>query len=261
MLFLLRNIRRRLLTDNKVTTYLLYAIGEILLVVIGILIAVQIDNWKEDRQTRAAEMVYLENLANDLKTDTSSLSSIISLATNKSLALQRMNDRAKHKSIENIYQFSSDLLSILWDETFIPNTNTYDEMVSSGNLSIINNEELKLNLLNLNQQYNSISYNQTHMRKVYDNMLIQPFSENLAWRDYFDMKKFRSSQELTWDSLYLDQNQQEHVSEALSLLENKQFQNGLLFFEFDNKLMLNLYEEGKQNAATMIEKIDKEINN
>ncbi|WP_445386463.1 DUF6090 family protein [Robiginitalea sp. IMCC44478] len=49
MLRFFRQIRQRLLTDNKFSKYLLYAIGEILLVVIGILIALQVNNWNEDR--------------------------------------------------------------------------------------------------------------------------------------------------------------------------------------------------------------------
>jgi hypothetical protein len=50
MLHFFRQIRQRLLTDNKFSKYLLYAVGEILLVVIGILVALQIDNWNEERK-------------------------------------------------------------------------------------------------------------------------------------------------------------------------------------------------------------------
>ena len=50
MRFLLRQIRRKLMNENKASTYLLYALGEVFLVVIGILIAVQIDNWNEARK-------------------------------------------------------------------------------------------------------------------------------------------------------------------------------------------------------------------
>jgi hypothetical protein len=56
MLRFFRQIRQRLLTDNKFSKYLLYAVGEILLVVIGILIALQIDNWNEERKMRAVEI-------------------------------------------------------------------------------------------------------------------------------------------------------------------------------------------------------------
>lgn len=69
MLFLLRNIRRKLLTGNKVTTYLLYAIGEIMLVVIGILIAVSIDNWNEDRKKNDQIRKVLAQVSTELESD------------------------------------------------------------------------------------------------------------------------------------------------------------------------------------------------
>jgi hypothetical protein len=61
MLRFFRQIRQRLRTDNKFSKYLLYAIGEILLVVIGILIAFQVDSWNEDRKTSNTEIQYLKS--------------------------------------------------------------------------------------------------------------------------------------------------------------------------------------------------------
>ena len=66
MLRFFRQIRQRLLTDNKFSKYLLYAIGEILLVVIGILIALQVNNWNEDRIERKNEVKLLKELKADL---------------------------------------------------------------------------------------------------------------------------------------------------------------------------------------------------
>ena len=66
MLFLLRNIRRKLLTQNKVITYLLYAIGEILLVVIGILIAVKIDDWSEQKKMDAKAEALLMQIQDEV---------------------------------------------------------------------------------------------------------------------------------------------------------------------------------------------------
>ena len=67
MIKFFRNIRRRLLRKNRFTRYLIYAIGEIILVVIGILIALQINNWNEDRQNRKLERGLMKDLITDLK--------------------------------------------------------------------------------------------------------------------------------------------------------------------------------------------------
>ncbi len=62
MIQFFRHIRKRLLSENKFSKYLLYAIGEIVLVVIGILIALQINNWNENQKDRQAENQALINL-------------------------------------------------------------------------------------------------------------------------------------------------------------------------------------------------------
>jgi hypothetical protein len=66
MITFLRKIRRQLLSQNKVSKYLLYAIGEIVLVVIGILIALQINNWNDWRKDRAKEKILLQDMAENL---------------------------------------------------------------------------------------------------------------------------------------------------------------------------------------------------
>lgn len=57
-----RKIRKRLADDNKPIKYLRYAIGEIILVVIGILIALQVNNWNEIRRSSAKYKVVLEQI-------------------------------------------------------------------------------------------------------------------------------------------------------------------------------------------------------
>lgn len=70
MLKIFRNIRRKLLSENKTGKYFKYAIGEIVLVVIGILIALSINNWNENKKTDANIKNLLVALTNDLKQDT-----------------------------------------------------------------------------------------------------------------------------------------------------------------------------------------------
>lgn len=69
MIKFFRRIRQKLLKENRFSKYLLYAIGEIILVVIGILIALQINNWNEENKSNKKEEQYLTQLLNDFETN------------------------------------------------------------------------------------------------------------------------------------------------------------------------------------------------
>ncbi|OIP46725.1 MAG: hypothetical protein COZ16_00915 [Flavobacteriaceae bacterium CG_4_10_14_3_um_filter_31_253] len=69
MIKFFRKIRQKLIEQQKVRSYFLYAIGEIILVVIGILIALQINNWNEIRKLNKTEKEFLSNIYNDLVID------------------------------------------------------------------------------------------------------------------------------------------------------------------------------------------------
>ncbi|TFV93633.1 hypothetical protein E4S40_15430 [Algoriphagus kandeliae] len=69
MISFFRKIRQKLLSQKRITRYLIYALGEILLVVIGILIALSINNWNEDRKNKIKERELLNELTKDLRED------------------------------------------------------------------------------------------------------------------------------------------------------------------------------------------------
>ena len=77
MIKLFRHIRQRLLEENKFSKYLIYALGEIVLVVIGILIALQINNWNETRKEGHLELQYLNRLLLENKKDVHTFTSEI----------------------------------------------------------------------------------------------------------------------------------------------------------------------------------------
>lgn len=69
MIKFFRRIRQQLLSENKFSKYLLYAVGEILLVVIGILIALQVNNWQQEKNEKLKEYIILEQLKEDFETN------------------------------------------------------------------------------------------------------------------------------------------------------------------------------------------------
>ena len=69
MIKFFRRIRKSLLLENKLSKYLLYAVGEILLVVVGILIALQVNNWNEEKKYKINERIILEDLKKNIETN------------------------------------------------------------------------------------------------------------------------------------------------------------------------------------------------
>lgn len=79
MIKFFRKIRQKMLTENKFSNYLLYAFGEILLVVIGILIALQINNWNENNKNRSAEKEYQKELLKDFEINLKKSNAVVNL--------------------------------------------------------------------------------------------------------------------------------------------------------------------------------------
>jgi hypothetical protein len=77
MIKFFRNIRKKLADDNKPLKYMRYAVGEIVLVVIGILIALQINNWNEDQKEREIEVKVLKEIAENLEANILRLQSMM----------------------------------------------------------------------------------------------------------------------------------------------------------------------------------------
>jgi len=77
MIKFFRKIRQKLLSENKFSKYLIYAIGEIVLVVIGILIALQINNWNEDKKGKVELNQYLSSLKENIQSDITVLDSLV----------------------------------------------------------------------------------------------------------------------------------------------------------------------------------------
>ncbi|NNF22955.1 MAG: hypothetical protein HKN67_13535 [Saprospiraceae bacterium] len=97
MITFLRKIRRTLIESNSTKKYFLYAIGEILLVMIGILLALQVNNWNETRKSKNVEHTLLTELHKSIKEDIKSINNVIerneSYITSAKIALNTIQDK------------------------------------------------------------------------------------------------------------------------------------------------------------------------
>ena len=148
MIKFFRKIRQQMIRDHKIMKYLLYAIGEIVLVVIGILIALSINNSNELKKTRIAEKVYLKEIKSDLIQDTLLLSQVIQ--DHKWRIAQLMSQDStidfifeeiigELPTVEGVSQLE---YMFFTDRKFRPKIGTYNSMISEGKSNIISNREL-----------------------------------------------------------------------------------------------------------------------
>lgn len=140
MIRFFRKIRQQLLTENKFSKYLLYAIGEVVLVVIGILIALAINNYNENQKNIEQEQVILKQLETDYKANLLQLENKIEMR--RKLIAESLN--VLEIASKDIF-ISKDSLSMIFatffmDPTFDPIEN---DVMNSGNSKLIRNDTLK----------------------------------------------------------------------------------------------------------------------
>ncbi|WP_111668762.1 DUF6090 family protein [Algoriphagus litoralis] len=147
MISLFRKIRHSFLKEQKITQYLAYAIGEIFLVVIGILIALQINTWNEERKNRAYEIKMLRELKSTLDKDIRYFSSQIRMLHDR--------ERSANKLLEYYQTQEGDLDSLNFHmenlETgalFQYNAGTYGS-IKSGGIDKITNDSLRSKMADL----------------------------------------------------------------------------------------------------------------
>ena len=150
MINFLRSIRRKMLSNSKLSIYLGYAIGEVFLVVLGILIAFQIDNWNEERLLMKLEHVMLVDIRENLIASNKNLASSISynkttLSNYEKILRHIREDLPYSNSLDTAFSYIS-----YWSA---PNfTYTAYETLKSKGMDIIHNDSLKLFITEIYEQ-------------------------------------------------------------------------------------------------------------
>ena len=145
MINFFRKIRKQLADDNKPLKYARYAVGEIFLVVIGILIALSINNWNEENKKNSLKSTYIKSLESDLENDIIFLNSEIKsiqkdLTKSKSLSTRLSSSKATIDTLVKIARFEFSPMSGGPNQL---NRNTYNALVATGNINLFGQELTK----------------------------------------------------------------------------------------------------------------------
>jgi hypothetical protein len=206
--------------ENKTSNYLKYAIGEIVLVVIGILIALQVNNWNEQRKENNELMQYKLRLIRQFQKDSSNLSSFNKgygyvkpiFKTLDSTFRENLKGNVKKDSVIKIPIF------ITLQSEFLSETYALDELKNTGKMSIFKNDSLKDILTEyqnlINHQHDIISrtknkfddfdkllYNVSKFSDMYYLVNAENIDQDAFMNQYWLIDASRQAQRMVFDEI------------------------------------------------------------
>jgi len=175
--------------ENKIGRYLKYALGEIILVVIGILIALQINNWNEDRKNRITETDYYCRILDDFELNDQLIDKNYELTTKRITLTKELI-----KELNNIPNDRSVILNkfvaALRHDVSVPSNITFEDLTSSGQLKLLTDINLKNRLI----EYSTFLNNTLNLLKENRNEIVKRYTDfdlitELGYQDIEYMKK------------------------------------------------------------------------
>ena len=226
MIKFFKRIRKKLLGENRTAKYFTYAVGEIVLVVIGILIALQINNWNQKNMNLEKEKYLVKEMLQEFKKDSVELQNFIRLTKLKVSYGKMVKDYLKGKktSLDSVFPHLFFNGKVLIFKSFSP---TYDEIVSSGQLNLIRNDSLKSLIKILKEResglqtfmFNDISeikknYN-FHLYKYFDHEIMTELWKWVRYRDSVSAFDFTKGLKKDFTGFIKDPNSYYHVSATI----------------------------------------------
>ena len=235
MLNYFKEVRNKLVKEGNLRKYIAYAIGEIVIVVAGILLALYLNNWNQERTDKKLEIQYYQSMNNQLKEDLNIILGEINYNQNylnqffyaKNLIL--LNDKSKIDTLGNI------AVNMVRFSDFRRKSNIYQTLINSGEIIKINNYRITERLQSLEETYTYIN----RLEENHSSIILSQIIPDIRQRIQFDPLK---------------------VENPESLFEY-QFQNN---FEILIILMLEkseIYKRAKEEISSIIDLIDQELKN
>ncbi|MCA6075053.1 DUF6090 family protein [Fulvivirga sedimenti] len=268
MIKFFKKIRLRLLspgpggspnTSSRITKYLLYAIGEIILVVIGILIAIQINGWKIASDNKKLEKATLINLRRDLNDDIRELQRVSSFKTTQKETCDRLLAYIINPEIPvtDASQFDNDVTRLVYFILPSLNSTAFETAKNNGHINFIRNDSL-VDLIS--KYYSDITLDQ-HVTET--KRFTNSFSESVL------MKRYRIFNKNTYaldglDGSYLlpgYENDNRFQFSAEAFRRDMEVENYINSFSIRLKIGINFLDNKRLWAEQLIEIINMEIEN
>jgi hypothetical protein len=251
MIKFFRKIRQKMLTENKFSKYLLYAIGEIVLVVIGILIALQLNNLNEIDKVKDTEVIYLNALHDEFSNNLKEVERV--------MKLNERNLKIAHALLGRMGSDNPDLTEKVIDSLmyrtiqteiqYRPSPGTLIELINSGNLGIISNRELRLKLASWDGILSSILFQEEEHSKPRYKLIDLINKLGNGRKSFINALGNR-----------VDMPNSNFKSSSIVLLKNLEYDNQLTFFYVTGTFLnSNYYSDLKNNIINTLKIIQSEL--
>ncbi|MCF7560919.1 DUF6090 family protein [Sabulilitoribacter multivorans] len=249
MIKFFRKIREKLLSENKFSKYFIYAIGEIILVVIGILIALQVNNVNEQQKSNDFEVKILKELRSNLKVDLLEIRDDLGLMVDINKACLDVKKHLEHfNEPTDSFNISTSLLRVT--PHFSPINSGYDLLLSRG-VGIIRNDSLRKDISfhydMLYPYYKTYEEERTRFHALHSEPKLL---------EYFFMN-FDKNHEINFHGFYFNINNEDYQT----LKGDSKFSKLLSAIAFENKAIQNRGLRIESSILTLINKIETELEN
>lgn len=260
MIKFFRKIRQQLIKENNMRKYLTYAIGEIILVVIGILIALQINNWNEEAKQSQIEVTFLKRLQNDLQENIKNWDKQIAFQKRRNEGVKafiRFGLINNKDSFPIIFRHFNTVLR--WDDMAF-NQVTFKEMQSSGKLDIISNDSIKIKLLQLDLQYQMVFKRNAGIKTGHEKNISDPSFKILNYLDYIALDRaFKKLHPKEYSQKEIREYEDSVTKRFMNLIKNNLFINSLVGSAYSYRLVLGEMEEARSKAKELLTLIEAEL--
>lgn len=254
MIKFFRKVRYQFIGENKVKKYLLYALGEIVLVVIGILIALAINNKNVSRTIQKKEQTYLVGLKDEFKISKNKLQELINVNKHNYEEALQIIGYISNSDVQPGEKQLSELIynTLVFDLSYNPNNSLLNEMINSGSLKDISNSDLRIYLTNWVSTLEDITKQENDLGEQRE-MIVDMFRTNeQSIRTVFDLSGVTENE--------LEMAPLKNNTSNLNLLNSTEFENKLLLFILTSKATEKAhYVPLMKNIDAILELIDLEI--
>jgi len=228
--------------ENKTGKYFKYAIGEIVLVVIGILIALQINNWNENIKQEQRATKYVNKIINDIETDLENVDSLLAIGERNVREIENYFNYFENQDpvdISTLIDSCSHIIkNVLRKYRYTPNNHTFKDMQASGNSTLLSEDE--------KQALVTLSNTQDFYLIVYEKIIASIIEFERQMKTYIDSDLSQSN---FFERINVTQNEDDLVQGLL--FQHNSLTSYSQLFEYTLRLKKQISEDSNYALKTL----------